>query len=59
MEAKKQDNLAVFEWFKLYVIYSQLDPSIGHEELVSSKTFVFFTNIRCVQLLGLGSMQRL
>lgn len=35
MEAKKQDNLAVFEWFKLYVIDSKLDPSIGHEELCS------------------------
>ncbi|KAL8092993.1 uncharacterized protein LOC141693062 isoform X2 [Apium graveolens] len=35
MEAKKQNNLAVFEWFKLYVIDSQLDPSIGYEELCS------------------------
>ncbi|XP_019054224.1 PREDICTED: uncharacterized protein LOC104602898 isoform X2 [Nelumbo nucifera] len=32
MEAKRQD-IAVFEWFKEHVIPTQLDPSIGHQEL--------------------------
>lgn len=35
MEATKEDTLAVFEWFKVHVIHSKLDPSIGHQELVS------------------------
>ncbi|XP_052185155.1 uncharacterized protein LOC127796798 isoform X1 [Diospyros lotus] len=35
VEAKKQDVLAVFEWFKVHVIPFKLDPSIGHEELCS------------------------
>ncbi|PSR86413.1 Serine/threonine-protein kinase [Actinidia chinensis var. chinensis] len=35
LEAKKQDNLVVFEWFKTYVIPSKLETSIGHEELCS------------------------
>lgn len=35
MEEKKQDDLPVFEWFKTHVISSKLDPSIGHDELVS------------------------
>ncbi|XAR58648.1 Non-specific serine/threonine protein kinase [Bertholletia excelsa] len=35
MEAKKQDGLAVFEWFKIHVMHSQLETSIGHEELHS------------------------
>ncbi|XP_059626040.1 uncharacterized protein LOC132269052 isoform X3 [Cornus florida] len=33
MEAKKQVDLAVFEWFRTHVIHSKLDPSIGHQEL--------------------------
>ncbi|KAK2989475.1 hypothetical protein RJ640_019574, partial [Escallonia rubra] len=33
MEGKKQYDVAVLEWFKIYVICSKLDPSIGHEEL--------------------------
>lgn len=35
MEAKKQENLAVFEWFKTHVIAARLEPSIEHQELVS------------------------
>ncbi|XP_017238634.1 uncharacterized protein LOC108211520 isoform X2 [Daucus carota subsp. sativus] len=35
MKAKKQDDLAIFEWFKLHVVHSKLDPSIEHEELCS------------------------
>uniref|UniRef100_A0A5B7BJP5 Putative serine/threonine-protein kinase 19 isoform X1 n=1 Tax=Davidia involucrata TaxID=16924 RepID=A0A5B7BJP5_DAVIN len=35
MEAKKQDDLAVFEWFRTHVINSKLEPSIGHQELCS------------------------
>lgn len=35
IEAKKQDNLAVFEWFKFHVIHSKVDPSIAHQELCS------------------------
>ncbi|XP_059626038.1 uncharacterized protein LOC132269052 isoform X1 [Cornus florida] len=35
MEAKKQVDLAVFEWFRTHVIHSKLDPSIGHQELLS------------------------
>ncbi|KAM7496110.1 hypothetical protein LguiA_020524 [Lonicera macranthoides] len=33
LEAKKQDDLAVFGWFKMHIIHSKLDTSIGHEEL--------------------------
>ncbi|KAF5937515.1 hypothetical protein HYC85_025021 [Camellia sinensis] len=33
METKKHDDVAVFEWFKMHVIHSKLEPSIGHEEL--------------------------
>lgn len=33
MEAKEHDDVAVFEWFKMHVIHSKLEPSIGHEEL--------------------------
>lgn len=35
MEAKKQENLAVFEWFKTHVIAARLEPSIEHQELCS------------------------
>lgn len=35
MEAKRQENLAVFEWFKTHVIAARLEPSIEHQELVS------------------------
>ncbi|KAE9460640.1 hypothetical protein C3L33_07397, partial [Rhododendron williamsianum] len=35
MQAKKQDDLVVFEWFKTYVLDSKLETSIGHEELCS------------------------
>ncbi|PIN15699.1 Non-specific serine/threonine protein kinase [Handroanthus impetiginosus] len=35
MEEKKQKDLTVFEWFKLHVLQSKLDTSIGHEELCS------------------------
>ncbi|XP_047308289.1 serine/threonine-protein kinase 19 [Impatiens glandulifera] len=35
MEAKKQNGIIVFEWFKVHVISSKLEPSIGHEELCS------------------------
>nr|DAD19927.1 TPA_asm: hypothetical protein HUJ06_021390 [Nelumbo nucifera] len=38
MEAKRQD-IAVFEWFKEHVIPTQLDPSIGHQELCSLLSF--------------------
>ncbi|KAK9282201.1 hypothetical protein L1049_005113 [Liquidambar formosana] len=33
MEAKKLDDLEVFEWFKTHVIFSKLEPSIEHQEL--------------------------
>ncbi|RZC68873.1 hypothetical protein C5167_032006 [Papaver somniferum] len=33
IEAKKEDDVAVFDWFKNYVIDSKLDPSISHQEL--------------------------
>ena len=36
MEEKKQRNLEVFEWFKTHVIDNKQDPSIDHQELVSS-----------------------
>ncbi|KAA8550741.1 hypothetical protein F0562_002425 [Nyssa sinensis] len=35
MEAKNQDDLAVFEWFRTHVIHSKVEPSIGHQELCS------------------------
>lgn len=35
LEAKKQDDLTVFDWFKTRVIPLKLEPSIGHHELVS------------------------
>ncbi|EYU46443.1 hypothetical protein ABFS82_04G042300 [Erythranthe guttata] len=35
MEDKKQDDIRVFEWFKIHVIQSKLDTSIGHQELFS------------------------
>ncbi|KAI5680081.1 hypothetical protein M9H77_01308 [Catharanthus roseus] len=35
LEAKKQDDLSVFDWFKDQVIQSKLEPSIGHQELCS------------------------
>ncbi|KAI8523055.1 hypothetical protein RHMOL_Rhmol13G0044800 [Rhododendron molle] len=35
MQAKKQDDLVVFEWFKTYVLDSKLETSIEHEELCS------------------------
>ncbi|KAH9785377.1 serine/threonine-kinase [Citrus sinensis] len=35
MEEKKQVNLEVFEWFQTHVLDSKLEPSVGHEELVS------------------------
>ncbi|XP_073144590.1 uncharacterized protein [Henckelia pumila] len=34
LEEKKQNDVTVFEWFKMHVIQSKLDTSIGHEELV-------------------------
>ncbi|GMI66435.1 hypothetical protein like AT2G20495 [Hibiscus trionum] len=33
MEEKKQGDLEVFKWFKVHVIESKLEPSIGHQEL--------------------------
>ncbi|XP_034691325.1 serine/threonine-protein kinase 19 isoform X1 [Vitis riparia] len=39
MAAKKQDELAVFEWFKTHVITSKLEPSIEHHELCSLLSF--------------------
>ncbi|KAK6141655.1 hypothetical protein DH2020_024597 [Rehmannia glutinosa] len=33
MEEKKQNDLTVFEWFKVHVIQSKLDTSISHQEL--------------------------
>ncbi|XP_059593949.1 uncharacterized protein LOC100260094 isoform X1 [Vitis vinifera] len=39
MAAKKQDELAVFEWFKTHVITSKLEPSIEHQELCSLLSF--------------------
>ncbi|KAH7836800.1 hypothetical protein Vadar_005842 [Vaccinium darrowii] len=33
MQAKKQDDLVVFEWFKTHVLDSKLETSIGHDEL--------------------------
>ncbi|KAL7151601.1 hypothetical protein ABFS83_04G042400 [Erythranthe nasuta] len=35
IEDKKQDDIRVFEWFKIHVIQSKLDTSIGHQELFS------------------------
>ncbi|KAL2238742.1 UNVERIFIED_CONTAM: hypothetical protein Sindi_1065900 [Sesamum indicum] len=35
MEEKQQNDLTVFEWFKMHVIQSKLDTSIGHQELCS------------------------
>lgn len=35
LEEKKQNDVIVFEWFKMHVIQSKLDTSIGHEELCS------------------------
>ncbi|KAJ8552983.1 hypothetical protein K7X08_020376 [Anisodus acutangulus] len=35
LEAQKQEDLSVFQWFKKHVIHSNLDPNIGHEELRS------------------------
>ncbi|XP_075090016.1 uncharacterized protein LOC107758954 isoform X1 [Nicotiana tabacum] len=35
LEAQKQEDISVFEWFKEHVIHSKLDPSIGHDELCS------------------------
>ncbi|KZV21495.1 serine/threonine-protein kinase 19 [Dorcoceras hygrometricum] len=35
LEEKKQNDVTVFEWFKMHVIPSKLDTSIGHEELCS------------------------
>ncbi|CAI9107615.1 OLC1v1007010C1 [Oldenlandia corymbosa var. corymbosa] len=35
LNAKKQDDLVVFEWFKTHVLPSKPDPSIGHQELHS------------------------
>ncbi|KAL7113110.1 hypothetical protein ACP275_04G043400 [Erythranthe tilingii] len=35
IEEKKQDDIRVFEWFKIHVIQSKLDTSIGHQELFS------------------------
>ncbi|EOX94419.1 PREDICTED: serine/threonine-protein kinase 19 homolog [Theobroma cacao] len=35
MEERKQRDLKVFEWFKVYVIESKLEPSIEHQELCS------------------------
>ncbi|KAJ4954417.1 hypothetical protein NE237_011200 [Protea cynaroides] len=39
MEAKNQDKIAVFEWFKTYVIASKPEPSIEHHELYSLLSF--------------------
>ncbi|XP_010526498.1 PREDICTED: serine/threonine-protein kinase 19 homolog isoform X2 [Tarenaya hassleriana] len=35
MEEKKQNGIEVFEWFKMHVLDSKLEPSIGHHELFS------------------------
>jgi serine/threonine-protein kinase 19 len=35
LEEKKQGDLEVFKWFRTHVIDSKLEPSIGHQELVS------------------------
>ncbi|KAK6259945.1 hypothetical protein SCA6_014419, partial [Theobroma cacao] len=35
MEERKQRDLKVFKWFKVYVIESKLEPSIEHQELCS------------------------
>ncbi|CAN8270964.1 unnamed protein product [Cochlearia groenlandica] len=35
MEEKKQNDLEVFKWFKVHVLDSRLEPSIGHHELLS------------------------
>ncbi|KAL3517709.1 hypothetical protein ACH5RR_020298 [Cinchona calisaya] len=35
LEAKWHDEMTVFDWFKTHVIPSKLDPSIGHQELLS------------------------
>ena len=42
MEEKKQGDLEVFKWFKTSVIDSKLDPSIGHQELVSDSYVYLF-----------------
>ncbi|XP_077228826.1 serine/Threonine-kinase [Tasmannia lanceolata] len=39
MEAKNRDDIAVFDWFKTYVIVSKLDTGIGHQELCSLLSF--------------------
>jgi len=35
MEEKKQSDLEIFKLFKMHVLDSKLEPSIGHHELVS------------------------
>lgn len=40
MEEKKQVNLEVFEWFQTRVLDSKLEPSVGHEELVSGSDVI-------------------
>lgn len=35
MEEKKLPNLEAFDWFKMHVIDTRLEPNISHEELVS------------------------
>jgi serine/threonine-protein kinase 19 len=35
MEEKKQSDLEIFKLFKMHVLDSKLEPSIGHHELLS------------------------
>ncbi|XP_042484155.1 serine/threonine-protein kinase 19 homolog isoform X2 [Macadamia integrifolia] len=51
LEAKNQDKIAVFEWFKTYVIASKLEPSIEHEELCSLLSFGGMVNDEHISLL--------
>ncbi|KAK8962132.1 hypothetical protein KSP40_PGU012603 [Platanthera guangdongensis] len=39
--ARNQHDVEVFEWFKMHVIESELDTSIGHHNLVSYIYFIF------------------
>ncbi|CAM8923090.1 unnamed protein product [Rhodiola kirilowii] len=35
LELKNEDEIKVFDLFKTHVVYSKLEPSIGHDELLS------------------------
>lgn len=41
MDEKKQNDVVVFEWFRLHVVQSKLGTSIGHQELVSNLSSIF------------------